>query len=52
MLTVDLVEKAENLLVWSGSAIYRPSVKDENDSRPVINEAMARVFARYPVAPK
>ena len=51
-LTVDLVEKAENLLVWSGSAIYRPNQKDENDSRPVINEAMARVFARYPVAPK
>jgi Domain of unknown function (DUF4136) len=51
-LTVDLVEKAENVLVWSGSAIYRPTEKDENDARPVINDAMARVFARYPVAPK
>jgi hypothetical protein len=49
-LTVDLVEKAENVLVWSGSAIYRPTEKDENDARPVINDAMARVFARYPVA--
>ena len=51
-LTVDLVEKAENLLVWSGSAIYRPTQKDENDARPIINDAMARVFARYPIAPK
>lgn len=51
-LTVDLVEKAENLLVWSGSARYRPTEKDENDARPVINDAMARVFARYPLAPK
>jgi hypothetical protein len=51
-LTVDLVEKVENVLVWSGSAIYRPTEKDENDARPVINDAMARVFARYPVAPR
>ena len=51
-LTVDLVEKAESLLVWSGSAIYRPTEKDENDARPVINDAMARVFAKYPVASK
>jgi len=51
-LTVDLIEKAQNLLVWSGSAIYRPTEKDENDARPVINDAMARVFARYPVTPK
>jgi hypothetical protein len=51
-LTVDLVEKSENLLVWSGSAIYRPTEKDENDARPVINDAMVRVFAKYPVAPK
>ena len=51
-LTVDLVEKAENLLVWSGSARYRPTERDENDARPVISDAMARIFARYPVAPK
>jgi hypothetical protein len=51
-LTIDRVEKTDNLLVWSGRAIYRPTAKDENDSRPVINDAVAQVFARYPVVPK
>lgn len=47
-LTVDLVEKSRNLLVWSGSAAYQPSQKDQNDSSRRIDDAVDRIFARYP----
>ena len=47
-LTVDLVEKARNLLVWSGSAAYQPTLKDQNDSARRIDDAIDRIFDRYP----
>jgi hypothetical protein len=49
-LTVDLVEKSRNLLVWSGSAAYQPSQKDQNDATKRIDDAVARIFARFPGA--
>lgn len=49
-LTVDLVDRASNTLVWSGTAVYRPTEKDRNDAKRRIDDSIARIFARYPVA--
>ena len=49
-LTVDLVDRAQNVLVWSGSAVYRPTEKDRNDARKRIDDSVTRIFGRYPVA--
>ena len=49
-LTVDLVDRASNTLVWSGTAEYRPTDKDKNDPKRRIDDSMTRIFARYPVA--
>lgn len=47
-ITIDLVEKARNVLVWSGSATFRPTKADRNDQEPRINEVVAKIFDRYP----
>lgn len=47
-LTVDLVEKSRNLLVWSGSAAYQPTQKEQNDSAKRIDDAIGRIFDRFP----
>jgi len=47
-LTVDLVEKNRNLLVWSGSAAYKPTQKEQNNSAQRIDDAVNRIFDRYP----
>jgi hypothetical protein len=49
-LTVDLVDRVSNTLVWSGTAEYRPTDKDKNDPKRRIDDSMTRIFARYPVA--
>jgi hypothetical protein len=49
-LTVDLVDRASNTLVWSGTAEYRPTDKDKNDPKRRIDDSITRIFARYPVA--
>lgn len=46
-LTIDLVDREKNELVWTGSARYRPTEKDRNDAAPRINDAMARIFGRF-----
>jgi len=47
-ITIDLVEKARNVLVWSGSATFRPTKAERNDQEPRINEVVAKIFDRYP----
>ena len=47
-LTVDLVEKTRNLLIWSGSAAYRPTEKEQNDATARIDDAIGRIFDRFP----
>ena len=47
-LTVDLIEKTRNLLVWSGSAAYQPTQKEQNDSAKRIDDAVGRIFDRFP----
>jgi hypothetical protein len=49
-LTVDVVDRASNTLVWSGTAVYRPTEKDRNDAKRRVDDSIARIFARYPVA--
>ncbi len=51
-LTVDLVDRSKNELVWTGSARYRPTEKDRNDATPRINDAVARIFERFPATAK
>ncbi len=47
-LTVDLVDRAKNELVWSGSAVYRHDAKDKNDTTTRVIDAVTKIFARYP----
>jgi hypothetical protein len=47
-LTVDLVEKSRNLLVWSGSAAYQPTQKEQNDATARIDDAIGLIFDRFP----
>ena len=51
-LTVDLVDRAKNELVWTGSAVYRPTAKERNDASQRINDAVARIFGRFPPTSK
>ena len=48
-LTVDLVDRASNTLVWSGTAEYRPSEKEKSNPQRRIDDSITRIFARYPV---
>lgn len=48
-LTVDLVDRANNQLVWRGRATYRPTEKDKNDAGKRVDDAIARMFQKYPV---
>ena len=45
-VTVDLVDKARNELIWSGSAAFQPSRKD--DSKKRIDDVVARIFGKFP----
>jgi len=49
-LTVDLVDRGTNTLVWSGSAEYRPTDKDKSNPKARIDDSVTRIFGRYPVA--
>ena len=51
-LTIDVVDRANNELVWTGSARYRPTEKDRNDATQRINDAVARIFERFPSTAK
>ena len=51
-LTVDLVDRAKNELVWTGSARYRPTEKDRNNAAPRVNDAVTRIFGRFPSSAK
>ena len=51
-LTVDLVDRTKNELVWTGSARYHPTEKDRNDAAPRVNDAVTRIFGRFPSSAK
>lgn len=50
-LTVDLVEKASNRLVWSGSAEFVPNDKTREDGAKTVDSAVYSLFTKYPAAP-
>ena len=48
-LDIDLIDVAQRRLVWQGSTKGRLSKKDLNDVQATLTEAVAEVFAEYPV---
>ena len=50
-LTVDLVDREKNVLVWTGSAVFRPTQKEASNARKRVNDVVTRIFTRYPKAP-
>src|SRR3546814_18959125 len=47
-LTVDLVEAAQNRLVWTGAAIGRVTRKDPQGRAREVDSAIPEIFLRYP----
>jgi len=47
-LTVDLVDAAENRLVWTGAAIGRVTRKAPEDRGADVDRAISEIFLRYP----
>ena len=48
-LTIDLVDRQKNALVWQGVAIGRLAERAMRQSEVTINHAVAAVFEKYPV---
>jgi len=48
-LTVDLVDRVKNELVWSGSAVRTLNAKILDQPRPAIDQAVNLIFAKFPV---
>jgi len=48
-LTVDLVDRMKNELVWSGSAVRTLNAKILDQPRPAIDQAVNLIFAKLPV---
>jgi hypothetical protein len=49
-LTVDLVDREKNVLVWTGSAVFRPTQKEASNGAKRANDVVTRIFNRYPKA--
>jgi Domain of unknown function (DUF4136) len=49
-LTIDVVDRAKNELVWSGAALRRLDSKTLAQPRQAIDQAVNLIFAQYPVA--
>lgn len=47
-LSVDLVDKQSNALVWSGTAEGTVTQKARNDPQAAIDQAVQQIFAKYP----
>jgi hypothetical protein len=48
-LMIDLVDRAHNEVVWSGTAVGRLTKQILNDPDPEIDRSVSEIFARYPV---
>ena len=48
-LTLDLVDRMKNELVWSGSAVRTLNAKILDQPRPAIDQAVNLIFAKLPV---
>jgi Domain of unknown function (DUF4136) len=47
-LTVDVVDRRRNELIWSGTAVGRLSKKAMNQPQPAIEQAVDLIFDKYP----
>ncbi len=47
-LNIDLVDRAQNRLVWAGAAVGQVTEKKLKDPKPVIDRAVAAILAQLP----
>jgi hypothetical protein len=50
-LMIDLIDRARNEAVWSGTAVGELTKKVLDNPGPHIDQAVAEIFARYPIKP-
>lgn len=50
-LIIDLVDRARNEVVWSGTAVAQVTRKSLDNPAPELDRAVTQIFARYPVGP-
>lgn len=50
-LSVDMVDRRLNMLVWEGVASQRLTQRTLNELGPALDDAIHEMFARFPVAP-
>jgi hypothetical protein len=50
-LTVDVVDRAKNEIVWSGSAASQVTSRTLDDPKGAIDAAVPKIFERFPKAP-
>ena len=48
-LVIDLVDRARNEVVWSGTAVGQISKKSLENPDQTLNRSVAEIFARYPI---
>lgn len=51
-LSIDVVDRARNMLVWEGVATKRLTQRTLNDLGPALDDAVHQVFGRFPVPAK
>lgn len=50
-LIIDLVDRARNEVVWSGTAVADVTKKVLDNPEPALDHAVTQIFARYPLGP-
>jgi hypothetical protein len=51
-LMIDLIDRARNQVVWSGTAVGELTKKVLDNPEPAIDRSVADIFARYPIRPR
>lgn len=51
-LMIDLIDRARNEVVWSGTAVGELTKKVLDNPDPTIDRSVADIFARYPIKPR
>jgi hypothetical protein len=50
-LSVDLIDRSRNTLIWEGVAAQRLTQRTMNDLGPAMDSAIHEIFAQFPLAP-
>jgi hypothetical protein len=48
-LSVDLIDRSQNTLVWEGVAAQRLTQRTMNDLGPAMDTAIHEIFAQFPL---